>query len=160
MDIKEIEKLVELIDNSSIDEIEITDGEESLRISRFPKETQVFTGQMPMMQQPMQQQMAAPQTNVQMPSVATTSSADAAPAELTGKIVRSPMVGTFYRAASPTSPVFTEVDAQVNVGDVVCIIEAMKMFNQIESEVAGKVVKFLVENGEPVEFDQPLMILA
>lgn len=160
MDIKEIEKLVELIDNSSIDEIEITDGEESLRISRFPKETQVFTGQMPMMQQPMQQQMAAPQTNVQMPSVATTSSAEAAPAELTGKIVRSPMVGTFYRAASPTSAVFTEVDAQVNVGDVVCIIEAMKMFNQIESEVAGKVVKFLVENGEPVEFDQPLMILA
>lgn len=157
MDIKEIEKLVELIDKSSIDEIEITDGEESLRISRFPKETQVFTGQMPMMQP----QMAAPQTNVQMPSVATTSAPEAAaPAELSGKIVRSPMVGTFYRAASPTSAVFTEVDAQVNVGDVVCIIEAMKMFNQIESEVAGKVVKFLVENGEPVEFDQPLMILA
>ncbi len=156
MDIKEIEKLVELIDNSSIDEIEITDGEESLRISRFPKETQVFTGQMPMMQP----QMAAPQTNVQMPSVATTASADAAPAELSGKVVRSPMVGTFYRAASPTSEVFTEVDAQVNVGHVVCIIEAMKMFNQIESEVSGKVVKFLVENGEPVEFDQPLMILA
>lgn len=154
MDIKEIEKLVELIDNSSIDEIEITDGEESLRISRFPKETQVFTGQMPMMQP-----QAAPQTNVQMPSVATTSAPEAAPAELSGKIVRSPMVGTFYRAASPTSDPFTEVDAQVNVGDVVCIIEAMKMFNQIEAEVSGRVVKFLVENGEPVEFDQPLMIL-
>lgn len=156
MDIKEIEKLVELINNSSVDEIEITDGEESLRISRFPKETQVFTGQMPMMQP----QQMAPQTNVQMPSVATTAAPEAAPAELSGKIVRSPMVGTFYRAASPTSDVFTEVDAQVNVGDVVCIIEAMKMFNQIESEVSGKVVKFLVENGEPVEFDQPLMILA
>ena len=158
MDIKEIEKLVELIDKSSIDEIEITDGEESLRISRFPKETQVFAGQMPMMQQP--QMAAAPQTNVQMPSVATTAAPEAAPAELSGKIVRSPMVGTFYRAASPTSDAFTEVDAQVNVGDVVCIIEAMKMFNQIEAEVSGKVVKFLVENGEPVEFDQPLMILA
>lgn len=157
MDIKEIEKLVELINNSSVDEIEITDGEESLRISRFPKETQVFAGQMPMMQP---QQAMAPQTNVQMPSVATTAAPEAAPAELSGKIVRSPMVGTFYRAASPTSDVFTEVDAQVNVGDVVCIIEAMKMFNQIESEVSGKVVKFLVENGEPVEFDQPLMILA
>ena len=157
MDIKEIEKLVDLINNSSVDEIEITDGEESLRISRFPKETQVFTGQMPMMQP---QQAMAPQTNVQMPSVATTAAPEAAPAELSGKIVRSPMVGTFYRAASPTSDVFTEVDAQVNVGDVVCIIEAMKMFNQIESEVSGKVVKFLVENGEPVEFDQPLMILA
>lgn len=156
MDIKEIEKLVDLINNSSVDEIEITDGEESLRISRFPKETQVFTGQMPMMQP----QQMAPQTNVQMPSVATTAAPEAAPAELSGKIVRSPMVGTFYRAASPTSDVFTEVDAQVNVGDVVCIIEAMKMFNQIESEVSGKVVKFLVENGEPVEFDQPLMILA
>ncbi len=158
MDIKEIEKLVELIDKSSIDEIEITDGEESLRISRFPKETQVFAGQMPMMQP--QMAAPAPQTNVQMPSVATTSAPEAAPAELSGKVVRSPMVGTFYRAASPTSEVFTEVDAQVNVGDVVCIIEAMKMFNQIESEVSGKVVKFLVENGEPVEFDQPLMILA
>lgn len=158
MDIKEIEKLVELIDQSSIDEIEITDGEESLRISRFPKETQVFAGQMPMMQQP---QIAAPQTNVQMPSVATTAAPEAAaPAELSGKIVRSPMVGTFYRAASPTSDPFTEIDAQVNVGDVVCIIEAMKMFNQIEAELSGKVVKFLVENGEPVEFDQPLMILA
>lgn len=156
MDIKEIEKLVDLINNSSVDEIEITDGEESLRISRFPKETQVFAGQMPMMQP----QQMAPQTNVQMPSVATTAAPEAAPAELSGKIVRSPMVGTFYRAASPTSDVFTEVDAQVNVGDVVCIIEAMKMFNQIESEVSGKVVKFLVENGEPVEFDQPLMILA
>ncbi|UNM96524.1 acetyl-CoA carboxylase biotin carboxyl carrier protein [Ignatzschineria rhizosphaerae] len=158
MDIKEIEKLVELIDKSSIDEIEITDGEESLRISRFPKETQVFAGQMPMMQQP--QIAAAPQTNVQMPSVATTAAPEAAPAELSGKVVRSPMVGTFYRAASPTSDAFTEIDAQVNVGDVVCIIEAMKMFNQIEAEVSGKVVKFLVENGEPVEFDQPLMILA
>ncbi len=157
MDIKEIEKLVELINNSSVDEIEITDGEESLRISRFPKETQVFAGQMPMMQP---QQAMAQQTNVQMPSVATTAAPEAAPAELSGKVVRSPMVGTFYRAASPTSDVFTEVDAQVNVGDVVCIIEAMKMFNQIESEVSGKVVKFLVENGEPVEFDQPLMILA
>src|SRR5699024_3413470 len=142
MDIKEIEKLVELIDKSSIDEIEITDGEESLRISRFPKETQVFAGQMPMMQQP---QIAAPQTNVKMPSVATTAAPEAAaPAELSGKIVRSPMVGTFYRAASPTSDPFTEIDAQVNVGDVVCIIEAMKMFNQIEAELSGKVVKFLV----------------
>ncbi|MHC5226247.1 acetyl-CoA carboxylase biotin carboxyl carrier protein [Ignatzschineria sp. LJL83] len=158
MDIKEIEKLVELIDKSSIDEIEITDGEESLRISRFPKETQVFTGQMPMM--PQMQAAPAPQANVQMPSVATTAAPEAAPAELSGKIVRSPMVGTFYRAASPTSAAFAEVDQQINTGDVVCIIEAMKMFNQIESELSGKVVKFLVENGEPVEFDQPLMILA
>ncbi len=157
MDIKEIEKLVELIDNSSIDEIEITDGEESLRISRFPKENPVMAQQMQMMQ-PMQM----PQAQVQMPSVATTAAApaEAAAPELSGKVVRSPMVGTFYRAASPTSDPFTEVDAQVNVGDVVCIIEAMKMFNQIESEVSGKVIKFLVENGEPVEFDQPLMILA
>ena len=159
MDIKEIEKLVELIDKSSIDEIEITDGEESLRISRFPKETQVFTGQMPMM--PQMQAAQAPQANVQMPSVATTAAPEAAaPAELSGKVVRSPMVGTFYRAASPTSAAFAEVDQQINTGDVVCIIEAMKMFNQIESELSGKVVKFLVENGEPVEFDQPLMILA
>ncbi len=155
MDIKEIEKLVELIDKSSIDEIEITDGEESLRISRFPKEVQGMPIMQPMMQ-PMQ--MPQMQTQVQAPAVATT--AEPPKAELSGKVIRSPMVGTFYRAASPTSPPFTEVDAQVNVGDVVCIIEAMKMFNQIESEESGKVVKFLVENGEPVEFDQPLMILA
>ncbi len=156
MDIKEIEKLVELIDKSSIDEIEITDGEESLRISRFPKEAPGMQMMQPMMQ-PMQ--MPQVQMQTQSPAVATTA-AEAPKAELSGKVIRSPMVGTFYRAASPTSDPFTEVDAQVNVGDVVCIIEAMKMFNQIESEESGKVVKFLVENGEPVEFDQPLMILA
>ncbi|GHA00796.1 acetyl-CoA carboxylase biotin carboxyl carrier protein [Ignatzschineria ureiclastica] len=156
MDIKEIEKLVELIDKSSIDEIEITDGEESLRISRFPKEAPGMQMMQPMMQ-PMQ--MPQVQMQAQSPAVATTA-AEAPKAELSGKVIRSPMVGTFYRAASPTSDPFTEVDAQVNVGDVVCIIEAMKMFNQIESEESGKVVKFLVENGEPVEFDQPLMILA
>lgn len=156
MDIKEIEKLVELIDKSSIDEIEITDGEESLRISRFPKEAPGMQMMQPMMQ-PMQ--MPQVQMQTQSPAVATTA-AEAPKAELSGKVIRSPMVGTFYRAASPTSDPFTEVGAQVNVGDVVCIIEAMKMFNQIESEESGKVVKFLVENGEPVEFDQPLMILA
>lgn len=156
MDIKEIEKLVELIDKSSIDEIEITDGEESLRISRFPKEAPSMQMMQPMMQ-PMQ--MPQVQMQTQSPAVATTA-AEAPKAELSGKVIRSPMVGTFYRAASPTSDPFTEVGAQVNVGDVVCIIEAMKMFNQIESEESGKVVKFLVENGEPVEFDQPLMILA
>ncbi len=156
MDIKEIEKLVELIDKSSIDEIEITDGEESLRISRFPKEAPGMQMMQPMMQ-PMQ--MPQVQMQTQSPAVATTA-AEAPKTELSGKVIRSPMVGTFYRAASPTSDPFTEVGAQVNVGDVVCIIEAMKMFNQIESEESGKVVKFLVENGEPVEFDQPLMILA
>lgn len=156
MDIKEIEKLVELIDKSSIDEIEITDGEESIRISRFPKEAPGMQMMQPMMQ-PMQ--MPQVQMQTQSPAVATTA-AEAPKADLSGKVIRSPMVGTFYRAASPTSDPFTEVDTQVNVGDVVCIIEAMKMFNQIESEESGKVVKFLVENGEPVEFDQPLMILA
>ncbi len=156
MDIKKIEKLVELIDDSTIAEIEITDGEESLRISRMPKEGFAIQQSMPMMQQMPQMQMQAPQAPAAEAAAPAADSVDALPE---GKVIRSPMVGTFYRAASPTSDPFVEVGQSINAGDTICIVEAMKMFNQIESELSGKVAKILVENGEPVEFDQPLIVL-
>ncbi len=162
MDIKKIQKLIELLDDSSVAEIEITEGEESLRISRTPKEGTFVQGNMPQMMMPqmmMQQmpQMQAPQMAPQAaPAADVAADPDALPA---GKVIRSPMVGTFYTAASPTSDPFTGVGQDVKVGDVVCIVEAMKMFNQIESEISGKVAQILVANGEPVEYDQPLMIL-
>lgn len=151
MDIRKIKNLIDLVDESTISEIEIIEGEGSIRISRNSQGAAVA-------------QVAQPAYNPMQQIVATTA-APAAPvaaekAELPeGKVIRSPMVGTFYRAASPTSSVFTDVGQTVNVGDTVCIVEAMKMFNQIEAEISGKVVSILVQNGEPVEFDQPLFIL-
>ncbi len=160
MDIRDIEKLIELLDNSTVGEIELTKGEESLRISRLPKEGVVVQQAAPqfmmpeMAMNPMMQQPAA----VNAPQAAP-AAADASDAMPQGRVIKSPMVGTYYSANSPTSDPFVEVGQMVNAGDVICIVEAMKMFNQIESDISGKVVKILVENGDPVEYDQPLMIL-
>lgn len=157
MDIRKIKNLIDLVDESTISEIEIIEGEGSIRISRNLQGNavaQVVPAAQPAFN-PMQQIVAT----TAAPAPAAPQAAAAAPALPEGKVVRSPMVGTFYRAASPTSPSFTDVGQTVNVGDTVCIVEAMKMFNQIESEVSGKVVSILVQNGEPVEFDQPLFIL-
>lgn len=153
MDIRKVKKLIELLEESNIDELEIKEGEESVRISRNSNR-----GYAPMMPMPAQYAAApAPQAAVSAPVAA-----EAAPAESTkhrGHIIRSPMVGTFYRSASPGSPAFVEVGKHVKVGEVLCIVEAMKMMNQLESDKAGVIEAILVEDGQPIEFDQPLMTI-
>lgn len=156
MDIRKIKNLIDLVDESTISEIEIIEGEGSIRISRNTQGAAVahVAPAVPAFN-PMQQIVAT----TAAPAAPQAAAAPAAPALPEGKVIRSPMVGTFYSAASPTSKVFTSVGETVNIGDTVCIVEAMKMFNQIEAEISGKVVSILVQNGEPVEFDQPLFIL-
>lgn len=154
MDIRKIKNLIDLVDESTISEIEIIEGEGSIRISRNTQGAAVaHVAPVVPAFNPMQQIVATTAAPV------ATQAAAAAPALPEGKVIRSPMVGTFYTAASPTSKAFAEVGQNVNIGDTVCIVEAMKMFNQIEAEISGKVVSILVQNGEPVEFDQPLFIL-
>lgn len=149
MDIRTIKKLIELLDSSGVAEIEVKEGDTAVRISRMPST-------MPVMQQPMAQPMmsvapvAAP---AQAPAAAPQTNA------MSGHAVTSPMVGTFYRSASPDSKPFVEVGQSVKEGDTICIIEAMKMFNQIEADKSGIVKAILCENGQPVEFDQPLVII-
>lgn len=145
MDIRKIKKLIELLEESGINELEITEGEESVRISRGG----------PVQQYAPVHYTAAP---APAPAPAAAPAAPAAPV-VTGYQLRSPMVGTFYRAASPTSKNFAEVGQSVKVGDTLCIVEAMKMMNQIQSDKAGTITAILVENGEPVEFDQPLFVI-
>ncbi|ASM51349.1 acetyl-CoA carboxylase biotin carboxyl carrier protein [Pseudoalteromonas espejiana DSM 9414] len=155
MDIRKIKKLIELVEESGIAELEITEGEESVRINR----NNMSAG--PAYAQYAPQQFAAPAPAQAAPVAAAAPAveADAAPAAPTGHQVKSPMVGSFYSAASPEASAYVEVGSQVKVGDTLCIIEAMKMMNQIESDKAGTVKAILVENGEPVEFDQPLFII-
>jgi acetyl-CoA carboxylase biotin carboxyl carrier protein len=148
MDIRKIKKLIELLEESGINELEITEGEESVRISRGGP-VQHYA--------PMQYQ-AAPMQAAPAPAAPAAAVPAAAPA-VTGYQLRSPMVGSFYRAASPTSKNFAEVGQTVKVGDTLCIVEAMKMMNQIQSDKAGTITAILVENGEPVEFDQPLFVI-
>lgn len=149
MDIRKIKKLIELVEESGIAELEITEGEESVRISRgvvapvaYAAAPQVVASAAPA---------AAP--------AAATSAAPTASAELSGHILRSPMVGAFYRSSSPDAAPFVDVGSQVKVGDALCIVEAMKMMNQIQSDKAGVIKSILVENGDTVEFDQPLFII-
>ena len=148
MDIRKVKKLIELLEESGVAEIEIHEGEESVRISRNSQSVMAA----PMMQAPM----AAP---VAAPAAAPVAEVPAAAAEPTGHAVKSPMVGTFYRASSPGAKAFVEIGHQVNVGDTLCIIEAMKLLNQIEADKAGTIKAILVENGEPVEYNQPLFII-
>ncbi|MEH6587213.1 MAG: acetyl-CoA carboxylase biotin carboxyl carrier protein [Halioglobus sp.] len=149
MDIRKVKKLIELLEESNIDEIEIKEGEESVRISRNSAQS-LFAAHAPMYAAP--PPVAAP---VPAPAAPAAPAVESAPATR-GHVVKSPMVGTFYRSPAPTSPSFAEVGQTVKVGDVVCIVEAMKMMNQIEADKAGTIEAILAENGEPVEFDQPL----
>ncbi|TRX73946.1 acetyl-CoA carboxylase biotin carboxyl carrier protein [Pseudomonas mangiferae] len=154
MDIRKVKKLIELLEESGIDELEIHEGEESVRISRHSK--QAFSAQPIYAAAPMGQAPAAPAP------VAATQAApagEAPAAALNGTVVRSPMVGTFYRASSPTTPVFADVGQSVKKGDILCIVEAMKMMNHIEAETSGVIESILVENGQPVEYDQPLFTI-
>ncbi|MDN5515351.1 MAG: acetyl-CoA carboxylase biotin carboxyl carrier protein [Pseudomonas sp.] len=152
MDIRKVKKLIELLEESGIDELEIKEGEESVRISRHSKQPAYAP-------QPMYAPAPAP---VAAPVAAAAPGAEAAPAaapKLNGTVARSPMVGTFYRAASPTSGNFVEVGQSVKKGDILCIVEAMKMMNHIEAEASGVIESILVENGQPVEYDQPLFTI-
>ncbi len=147
MDIRKVKKLIELLEESGVAEIEIKEGEESVRISRatVPAAAPVHYSAVPP---------AAPVAPQQPEAVV-----DAPVAEVSGHQVKSPMVGTFYRSPSPGAKSFAEVGDQVKVGDTLCIIEAMKMMNQIEADAAGTIKAILIEDGEPVEFDEPLFII-
>ena len=149
MDIRKIKKLIELVEESGIAELEITEGEESVRIHRGG------SAQAMQYAQPMMQAAPAP---APAPTAEPAPVADAAPV-VSGHIVKSPMVGTFYRSSSPEAKPFVEVGQSVNLGDTLCIVEAMKMMNQIESDKAGVVKEILVNNQDPVEFDQPMFII-
>ena len=152
MDIRKVKKLIELLEESDVAEIEIHEGEESVRISRVGSTAQMS---IPMAAP---YPAAAPTATAPAPASAP-ATAEAPPKEPEGHIIRSPMVGTFYRAPSPTSKPFVEVGSEVAAGDTLCIIEAMKILNQIESDKAGKVTQILVENGQPVEYNQPLYVI-
>ena len=155
MDIRKVKKLIELLEESNIDEMEIKEGEESVRISRNSAQAVVAAAPAPVYA-PAAAPAPAPAPAAAAPAApAVEAPAESAPAT-SGHVVKSPMVGTFYRAPAPTSPAFAEVGQTVKVGDVICIVEAMKMMNQIEADKAGTIEAILVENGEPVEFDQPL----
>lgn len=145
MDIRKVKKLIELLEESACTELEIREGEESVRISRAAT-------------------VAQPTVIAAAPVASHTASAPAAKEEasapkISGHVVKSPMVGTFYRSSSPDAKAFVEVGHSVKTGDVLCIIEAMKMFNQIEADKSGKITAILVENGEPVEYNQPLFTI-
>lgn len=148
MDIRKVKKLIELLEESDVAEIEIHEGEESVRISRNSGV---------MMAAPMQ--MAAPAMAAAAAPAAAPAAEPAAPAEPEGHLIRAPMVGTFYRAPSPASKSFVEEGSSVSAGDTLCIIEAMKILNQIETDKSGKVLQILVENGQPVEYNQPLFVI-
>ena len=146
MDIRKVKKLIELLEASSVDEIEIKEGEESVRISRN-------TGAPIAMAAPI----AAPAVPAPVAPAPAAPAAPEAAAPSTANAVKSPMVGTFYRSPGPDAAAFVEVGQSVRAGDVLCIVEAMKMMNQIEADRAGTVTAIHAENGEPVEFDQPLI---
>ena len=146
MDIRKIKKLIEMLEESNLGEIEIKEGEESIRISRAGSAA------------PVAQWMSAP-APVAAPVVAAAVAAPVAPSQPTGHMVTSPMVGTFYRSPSPSAATFVEVGSQVKVGDTLCIIEAMKILNTIESDKAGTVKAILKESGQPVEFGEPLFVI-
>jgi len=150
MDIRKVKKLIELLDESGVAEIEIHEGEESVRITRnCPTAAQEIYAVAPPAAAPVA---AAPATPIE-------AVAEAVPEKITGHEVKSPMVGTYYSAPSPGAPAFTEVGQKVNKGDTICIIEAMKLLNQIEADISGTVTSICVENGEPLEYGQTICII-
>ncbi|KGQ56842.1 acetyl-CoA carboxylase [Gallibacterium anatis str. Avicor] len=154
MDIRKIKKLIELVEESGIMEIEISEGEESVRISRGS----AVAAAAPVAPQPIIVPPAAPAA-VTAPTAAPVAAPAAEANAISGHTVRSPMVGTFYRSPSPEAAPFVEVGKSVKVGDTLCIVEAMKMMNRIESDKAGVVKAILVNDGDAVEFDEPLIVI-
>jgi len=149
MDLRKLKKLIDLVQESGIAELEITEGEEKVRISRAGGVMQTTMMTMP-------QQMAAPVSSSAPVAVAAAAEAPAVPE---GHAVKSPMVGTFYRSSAPGSKPFVEIGQAVNAGDTLCIIEAMKLLNEIEADQGGVIKAILVENGQPVEYGQPLFMI-
>ena len=151
MDLRKLKKLIDLVEESGITELELTEGEEKVRISRALMPNQA------MFNQAQAHYMAAPQVMSHATPVPTA----AAPvvAEIEGHVVKSPMVGTFYRSSSPETGAFVDVGSKVAVGDTLCIIEAMKLLNEIECDFAGTIKEILVENGQPVEYGEPLFVI-
>jgi acetyl-CoA carboxylase biotin carboxyl carrier protein len=147
MDIRKVKKLIELLEESGISELEITEGEESVRISRYPSAAPAAPAPA-----------AAPVAIVPPATEPRAPGAEESPPQ-DGYTVTAPMVGTFYSSPAPGAKPFVEIGSEVEIGDVLCIIEAMKMMNQIETDRAGKIVSVLVENAEPVEYNQPLFII-
>ena len=156
MDIRKVKKLIELLEESNIAEIEIKEGDDSVRISRG----QNSVGEPMYATAPMMEARVAPPPTALADPAPTETPESSEESEINGHLVKSPMVGTFYRSPSPTAPAFIEVGQTVKAGDVICIVEAMKMMNQIEADKSGTVSAILVENGQPVEFDQPLVKIA
>ena len=153
MDIRKVKKLIELLEESGIAEIEISEGEESVRISRYPQGGIMAAAAAPVVHAP-------PPANAQAASAAAPAAAAAdAESPPSGHQVTAPMVGTFYASPSPGGKPFVEIGTQVSPGDTLCVIEAMKMMNQIEADAAGRVVSILAENGSPVEYGQLLFII-
>jgi len=149
MDLRKLKTLIELVENSGIAELEISEGEERVRITRS----------LPPGTPPATEQGAQLATPVALASSQAASAPTAVPAEAEGHVVKSPMVGTFYRSASPGAKPFVEIGDEVQVGDALCIIEAMKLMNEIEADQAGVVKAILIENGQPVEYGQALVVI-
>jgi len=154
MDLRKLKTLIDLVAESDIAELEVTEGESKVRIVKSGAAPQ---NQMVMMH-PQGGQQYAPQ--YQAAPAAAAAPVAAAVAEVQGHVVKSPMVGTFYRSSSPGSPTFVEVGSSVKEGDTLCIIEAMKLLNEIDADISGVIKQILVENGQPVEFGQPLFVIA
>ncbi|MEY2150127.1 MULTISPECIES: acetyl-CoA carboxylase biotin carboxyl carrier protein [Rhodanobacter] len=154
MDLRKIKKLIDLLEESNLAELEIKEGEEVVRLSRVPKGNAVMAAPAPVAVAPAPIAVAAP---VAAAPADAAPAADALPA---GHVVKAPMVGTFYASSSPGAAPFVKVGQQVKAGETLGVIEAMKMFNQIEADVAGTVQAILVENGQPVEFDEPMFVIA
>jgi acetyl-CoA carboxylase biotin carboxyl carrier protein len=150
MDLRKIKKLIDLLEESNLAELEIKEGEEVVRLSRVPKNVAVAAPA----------PVAAPVAIAPIAAAPTSVEAPVAAAVPAGHVVKAPMVGTFYASATPGTPAFAKVGQQVKAGETLGIIEAMKMFNQIEADVAGTVQAILVENGQPVEFDEPMFVIA
>ena len=151
MDLRKIKKLIDILEDSNLAELEIREGEESVRLSRMPKGVAIATAPAPAAQV---HHVEAPRANA--PAAAAAPSGRELPS---GHVLRSPMVGTFYNSPNPDAPAFVKVGQSVKAGDTLAIIEAMKMFNQIEADVAGTVLAILVSNGQPVEFDEPMFVI-
>jgi acetyl-CoA carboxylase biotin carboxyl carrier protein len=152
MDLRKLKTLIDLVAESDIAELEVTEGESKVRIV---KSSAIPQNQVMMVPQQGVQQFSAPAPAASAPAAA----APALPSEPTGHVVKSPMVGTFYRSSAPGAPAFVEVGATVKEGDTLCIIEAMKLLNEIDADASGTITKILVENGQPVEFGQPLFVI-
>ncbi len=152
MDLRKIKKLMELLEESGLSEIEVKEGEESIKLSRNSQYQQSMQSNQQMIPVTQVQEPVTKEITNQTDNVSEKSLPD-------GNTIESPMVGTFYRAASPDSKVFVEEGQKVNKGDTVCILEAMKMMNQVTAEQSGTIIKILVEDSEPVEFGQPLFII-